>query len=116
MAVAAQFDILPKGENQRGTARHQIRLRVRGGAVSGGASDVLIHNLSTTGMLIESTAQLTVGDEIAVDLPEAAKSVGRVVWASEQFFGCVFDRPLSTAAASAAKLRSEPPTELPHAH
>ena len=108
MAVAAQFDILPKGDNQRGTARHQIRLRVRGGAVSGETSDVLILNLSTSGMLLESSAQLTVGDEIAVDLPEAEKSVARVVWASGQFFGCAFERPLSTAAASAAQLRSEP--------
>lgn len=108
MAVAAQFDIMPAGENQRGSARRQIRLHARGGPVAGEASDVLIHNLSTTGLLLESTASLSVGDEIVVDLPEAAKSVATVVWASGEYFGCAFDRPLSAAAASAAQLRSEP--------
>lgn len=114
MAVAAQFDISPAGGNQRGTGRHQIRLRVPGGSASGETSDVLIHNLSTTGLLLESPAHLTVGDEVVVDLPEAPKSLARVIWASGQFFGCEFDRPLTAAAASAAQLRSEPLAEPQH--
>jgi len=112
MAVAAQFDILPQGKSDRGKARHQMRLRVRGAAPSGDASDVLIHNLSATGLLIESASQLAVGDEIVVALPEAAASIARVVWASEQFYGCAFDLPLSAAAVSAALLRSEPANDL----
>lgn len=116
MAVAAQFDILPMGKNTRGTARHQMRLRVRSAAGSGGAADVLVHNLSATGMLLESASQLAVGDEIAVELPEASGSTAKVVWASGQFFGCAFDRPLPAAAVSAAQLRSEPALETPQRH
>ncbi len=111
MAVAAQFDILPEGKNKRGTTRHQMRLRVRGAPGSGEATDVLIHNLSATGMLLESSAELKVGDEINVELPEAESSLAKVMWTSGQFFGCAFDRPLSAAAVSAAQLRSEPAIE-----
>jgi transcriptional regulator with XRE-family HTH domain len=113
MAVAAQFDILANGKNARGTTRHQMRLRVRGAPGSGDASEVLIHNLSATGMLLESSSPLAVGDEIAVELPEAAGSTAKVVWTSGDFFGCAFDRQLPAAAVSAAQLRSEPPLETP---
>ena len=65
MAVAAQFEILSEDRNTRGTARHQMRLRVRGAPGSGDPTDVLIHNLSATGMLLESASQLAIGDEIA---------------------------------------------------
>jgi transcriptional regulator with XRE-family HTH domain len=113
MAVAAQFDILANGKNARGTTRHRMRLRVRGAPASGDASEVVIHNLSASGMLLESASPLAVGDEIAVELPEAAGSTAKVVWASEQYFGCVFDRQLPAAAVSAAQLRSEPPLGTP---
>jgi len=113
MAVAAQIDILPTGKSERGTARHQMRLRVRSAPSAGEAAEVLIHNLSATGLLIECASQLAVGDEILVELPEAAASTAKVVWASGHFFGCAFDRPLSPAALSAAQLRSEPPAETP---
>jgi transcriptional regulator with XRE-family HTH domain len=111
MAVAAHFDILPEGNGKRGTARQHMRLRVRGAAASGGAADVLIHNLSPTGLLLESATRLEVGDEIVVELPEAASSIAQVVWTSGQFYGCAFDLPLSAAALSAAQLRSEPAIE-----
>ena len=113
MAVAAQFDILPTGNNQRGTARQQMRLRVRGAPPAGEVADVLIHNLSSTGLLLECTSQLAVGDEIVVELPEAATSTAKVVWASGHFFGCAFDRPLPAAALGAAQLRSEPAIDEP---
>jgi transcriptional regulator with XRE-family HTH domain len=113
MAVAAQFDILSKGKNARGTTRHQMRLRVRGAPVSGDAAEVVIHNLSATGMLIESASPLAIDDEIAVELPETAATTAKVVWSGGQFFGCAFERPLSAAAVSAAQLRSEPIAEAP---
>jgi transcriptional regulator with XRE-family HTH domain len=116
MAVAAQFDILPTGNDQRGTGRHQMRLRVRGAPPAADAADVLIHNLSSTGLLLESASQLLVGDEIVVELPEAGTSTAKVVWASGQFFGCAFDQPLSAVALSAAQLRGEPVMALTKGH
>lgn len=116
MAVAAQFDILPTGKHQRGMARHQMRLRVRSAPPAGEAAEVLIHNLSATGLLLESASPLAVGDEIFVELPEAAASTAKVVWASGRFFGCAFDRPLAPAIVSAAQLRSEPSLEQPERH
>lgn len=116
MAVAAQFDILATGNDQRGTTRHQMRLRVRGAPLAGEVADVLIHNLSPTGLLLESASQLAVGDEIVVELPEAASSTAKVVWASGQFFGCAFDHPLPAVVLSAAQLRSEPAMNLPQGY
>lgn len=116
MPVAAQFDILSNSRNTRGTARHQMRLRVRGAPGSGEAADVLIHNLSATGLLLESASRLAVGDEIVVELPESAACTAKVVWTSGQFFGCAFERPLSASTVSAAQLRSEPAIESPQWH
>jgi transcriptional regulator with XRE-family HTH domain len=76
--------------------------------VSGEVTDVLVRNLSATGLLIETAAALQVGDEFEVDLPETPRAMAKVVWAGDSLFGCAFDRPLPDSAISAARLRSEP--------
>jgi len=108
MAVAAQFDRPLKSDSKRGTARHQVRLRISGAPAMGDVSDVLIHNLSTSGLLLESAVHLAIGDRLVMDLPEAPGKTAKVTWAGGQLFGCAFDNPLSAAAISAAQLRSKP--------
>jgi transcriptional regulator with XRE-family HTH domain len=85
-----------------------LRLRARGEPVSGEVTDVLVRNLSATGLLIETAAELQVGDELEVDLPETPRALAKVVWAGDGLFGCAFDSPLPHSAISAAQLRSEP--------
>jgi len=85
-----------------------MKLRARGARGPGEAKDVLIRNLSTTGMLLEAAVQLAVGQKITLDLPQIGHASAEIVWAGEELFGCAFDRPLSEAAVSAAQLRSEP--------
>jgi hypothetical protein len=58
MAVAAQIDILPTGKSERGTARHQMRLRVRSARRRARRPRFSFHNLSATGLLIECASQL----------------------------------------------------------
>lgn len=111
MAVAAQLDIIAnatKGKKRRGADRRELKLRARGAPSSGDATDVVVRNLSATGLLIEAAADLRVGDTLEVDLPETPVRAAKVVWASENMFGCEFDRPLARSAISAAQLRSEP--------
>lgn len=67
---------------------------------------VIIHDLSTAGMLIETKSQLQVGQSIAIALPEAEDATARILWQNDRHFGCRFDQPLSQATISAARLRN----------
>lgn len=92
-------------EEERGAVRRRLRLSTP--ASSGRDSvDVLIHNLSLTGFLIETDTDIALGDTIEVDMPEAGPTMAEVVWKDGSFHGCEFDRPISLGAVSAALLRS----------
>jgi len=105
VTFAAQFEEEP-ADDERGAARRTLRLAVEGRfATSEGA--VTVHNISATGLLIETTLPLSEGDSFAVDLPEAGESAAQVVWASAPMYGCRLTAPLGAAALSAARLRGE---------
>ncbi len=97
----------------RRNARRTLKLRVEGARPDGAGIDVAIHNISATGLLIESSADLAVDDRIDIDLPHAGPVPARLVWASGRIFGCQFDAPISAATLSAAQLRSAVDTDLP---
>ena len=65
----------------------------------------MIHDLSEEGMLLESSVALRTGERLDLLIPEAGSAAATIVWSSGRFFGCKFERPLSTAAVSAALLR-----------
>jgi hypothetical protein len=100
------------GDERRGSARRALQLDVETNGVSRGVAQVTIHDLSLTGVLIETSTPLAVGETFEVGLPEAGKVEASVVWMSGEFYGCQFATPISTAALSAALLRS-PPDESP---
>lgn len=107
----AQRTTLQRSSNARSTERRALRLQT-GGVAENGVADVLIHNLSSTGALVETSAQLETGDSIELDLPYAGRRKAQIVWSDEGLFGCQFEQPLSKAMISAALLRSEArPTE-----
>jgi transcriptional regulator with XRE-family HTH domain len=108
VTVASQFEIVKTGPGRRSTARRELKLRSQGASRAGRATDVIVKNLSATGMLLETSAELALGDKIAIDLPETGKATAKVVWTSTNLAGCKFEKPLSTAALSAAQLRGEP--------
>lgn len=112
MAVEAQLDIL-QTKTRRGAARREVTLRGRGAGSAGTATEVLIHNLSESGVLLESATKLAVGEKIVIDLPDLERISANVVWASDDLFGCAFDRPVPRAAVSAAQLRSVPDKRSP---
>ena len=112
MPIPARLQTTQAGADRRASPRHQIRLgsEVRGEAVT-------IHDLSATGMLIETAAQLHPFDALEIDLPEAGTTTALVVWHSGRYFGCEFKEPVFQAAVSAARLRSPPavPVEVAQA-
>src|SRR4029450_4627975 len=74
----------------------------------GTGSDVRIHDVSETGLLIETAAELAVFDDLEIELPEVGFTPALVVWTSGRFYGCQFKERISQAAISAALLRSPP--------
>ncbi len=71
-----------------------------------GQARATVRNLSKDGMLIETGADLQVGDSILVDLPEADETEARIVWRHDRSYGCAFDTPTPSAVISAALLKA----------
>jgi hypothetical protein len=76
------------------------------GFVTSGTADVLILDISTTGLLLETAADLTKGETIELDVPEGVGIRAVVKWTSGKLFGCQFREPISNASVSRALLRS----------
>ena len=111
MSLHARLDSSQRTNERRGARRRKLWLEAEGAGFAKGA-DVVIHDLSEEGMLLECAVSLNVGERLEVHIPEAGDTLAAVVWTSGKFFGCKFDDPLSSAAVSAALLRSpSPPSE-----
>lgn len=108
MAAVAIDNTTPLAGEDRSARRHRLWLSACVSA-HGNADQVLIHNLSSTGVLFESTLELGLGDQIEIELPEAGRSPAEVVWYSDSFFGCEFASPIPASAVSASRLRSPQP-------
>jgi hypothetical protein len=93
----------PKNTNRRRAVRRKLRL---GGKLSSSGDKVIIHDLSATGILIETAAPLTTFDELEVELPEVGPTTATVMWSGGTYFGCQFHEPVPKSALSAALLRN----------
>jgi len=106
MAIAAYMERKARADGRRSSARRKLRLQLQGTKASGVEVDVLVHNISATGMLLESQVELEIGDGIEIGLPHAGATWAKIIWASGALYGCQFDPPISLATLSAAQLRS----------
>jgi DNA-binding XRE family transcriptional regulator len=84
---------------------------VKGGSRSG--TQVLVHDLSAGGMLIESEESLGIGEKLAVELPRTGAREAAVVWTSGRFYGCRFAEELSSSVVNAAVLKALPADARP---
>lgn len=89
--------------NSRYAHRRSLRLAV---GLVGSNAGVLIHDLSLTGLLIETSEQLLPGELLLVEMPERGSIPATVVWSSGRFFGCQFQDSIPPASFSAALLRN----------
>jgi hypothetical protein len=114
MAMLAHFEEPADASgDRRGSARRALQLDVESQGAGRGKASVTIHDLSLTGVLIETSTPLTVGEAFEIDLPQTGKVEASVVWSSGEFYGCQFTAPISTAALGAALLRSPPDATPP---
>lgn len=104
MPIEARFDTDTSADS-RGAARRTLHLGVSGRFATGNEAAVTVHNISATGMLIETSTPLVEGETIVVDLPEVGEREASVVWVDAPMHGCRFDELLRQGALSAAQLR-----------
>lgn len=103
--LLAQNALLEASE-VRGRPRRTLRLAVDTSVAGDTASTATIHNISETGLLLQTDVDLPIGEWISVDLPGAGSRPAQVVWESEHLFGCRFYEPVTPATVSAALLRA----------
>lgn len=109
MPVMAHLDLIAQYEDERGQSRRLMKLQTSGELASGEIANVTIHNASNSGMLIETSLPLGIGERLLIDLPEFGKVEARVVWQSGQLTGCQFESQIGNAVLSALQLRSNAP-------
>jgi hypothetical protein len=101
IAVKATPDQL--SGNRRYVPRRTLRLDA---VLSDSGAEIVIHDISATGLLIETSQELSSGETLVIDLPEHGAKAATVAWSSGRFFGCQFELSIPVAAVSAALLRS----------
>ena len=106
VAQRAHWEVVKSPRNGRTAPRRKLHLEVQGVTLSGAAAMVLIHNMSMSGLLIETAAKLTIGEAFELEIPDAGAKSAVVIWSSGRLFGCEFEDPVPTAAISAALLRT----------
>ncbi|MBS0482429.1 MAG: helix-turn-helix domain-containing protein [Proteobacteria bacterium] len=105
MAVAAHFEAQPAATPR--AKRRRLLLQAAAGA-NGETAAATVHNVSATGILLETSVALEPDERFEVDLPEVGVVAAQVVWRDEGFHGCRFDHDLGGAALGALALRSDP--------
>jgi len=106
VSFVAHIETEPSADERRSAPRRKLRLQAEGVSASAGDARVIIHDLSEEGLLIETSVSLADGEVLEVAIPEAGPAQATVSWTSGNFFGCRFKYPITTAAVSAALLRS----------
>lgn len=106
MLLHASIEVRPS--ERRGSARRTVRLQsIAASHDTAAKSNVQIHDLSTTGFLMEADASFVLGENINLQVAGFIADA-HVVWTSGHFVGCRFTSNLSKSQLSAAFLKSEP--------
>ncbi len=112
MALKAHLE---NGLNQAGridARKHERRalfLEASGILPGGLEANVIIHNISIAGLLLETEEALAADERLVLDLPEAGIVRAAVVWQSGFLYGCAFEQQLEHKALAAVELRADAP-------
>lgn len=94
-------------ENAEDRLSPRFGLSLRGSvAQDAGDFEMVLHDLSATGFLIEANTPLEVGATIGLNVPGLGPATGEIVWASERFSGGSFRPALPESAIQAALAQS----------
>ena len=115
MSLLAQFEATGVADERRSSERRPLRLTITASLPESPDLAVTIHDLSETGLLLETLVPLEAGQLFEIFLPLAGAVETKVVWSSHHFHGCHFGKRVPRAAVSAALLQSAPKDEAPEA-
>ena len=104
MALPAEIRETQSAE-RRGAVRRTLQLSIDN-QLSHDALEAVIRDLSKYGLLVETAADLALGERLYVDLPETGIRAAVVVWRRGNLFGCEFQVPLTKKIVSATLLRA----------
>ncbi|MBV7258306.1 helix-turn-helix domain-containing protein [Erythrobacter crassostreae] len=118
MVLKAHLDPVAAVFDERRDARRAMQLETSGVLPGGTDANVIVHNLSAVGLLLETDLTLNAGEVLSIALPDVGPVDAAIVWQSEHLFGCAFTDALPEGALAAAQLHSlidhnEPAGSLP---
>ena len=88
--------------DNRKRRRHALLLEAEGRGNDTASDAVLVHDISDTGLLVETTYALAIGEMIEVNHPcTGVLMEAEIMWAAGQIYGCKFTRERTQAAFSA---------------
>ena len=103
--LRAEISVNVLSEDSRGSVRRNLRLSLSISSPDSW-SRALIHDLSETGLMIETAAPLAVGEIISFALPDGETAEARIVWKKGNRHGCEFLTPIPAGAVSIALLQA----------
>lgn len=104
MAVSAH---LQPAKTRRTSSRRALSLGASGRLKGSAEANVMVRNISEIGLLLETALDMSIGEGLTIDLPEAGAVDAIIMWRSGQLYGCAFEQALSSAALAAAHLKSD---------
>jgi hypothetical protein len=111
VSLLARFEGAEGATDRRAAERRDLRLAITASLPESPELAVTIHDLSESGLLLETLVPLTAGQVFELFLPLAGAVETKVVWNSHNFYGCQFSEKVPRAAVSAALLQSAPEDE-----
>ncbi len=105
MVLKAHLDTASNVLDDRREPRRGMQLETSGTLSGGLEANVTIHNLSTSGLLLETSLPLEQGEVLEIDLPEVGPVDAVIVWHSEYLYGGAFAETLDAAALAAVQLQ-----------
>jgi transcriptional regulator with XRE-family HTH domain len=107
MRIEGRLETRPQGD-RREAPRRELHLRLTSLNGKRVAANVIVVEMSQTGLLLQTSTHLNPGEAVQINLPHSGFQAAEVFWASGEFVGCRFAEPISSATLSAAQLRSQP--------
>ncbi|WP_294392175.1 PilZ domain-containing protein [uncultured Sphingomonas sp.] len=105
MSFSALVRDVPIQDDQRPN-RYRTQIQASASPDQSPARPVIVHNISSHGLLVEAQGLLPADHPILFDIPGLGSRLAQVAWNSGSLYGCEFQQPLSEAAVR-RKVRGE---------
>jgi transcriptional regulator with XRE-family HTH domain len=107
MRIEGRLETRPQADRRDGP-RRELHLRLESLSGKQARANVVVLDISQTGLLLQTSMNLAAGETLQINLPHSGFRAAQVVWAGGEFVGCRFEEPINTATLSAAQLSSQP--------